>query len=344
MAHRLRPSGAVRLATWSPGRLRLPPRRCLALSREERDERAYVASGEETWIRHAPPRLQPYLRLSRMDRPIGTWLLLWPGCWSIGMAAEAGALPDAGVLAAFGVGALLMRGAGCTVNDMWDRDIDRKVARTVGRPLASGELSGRQGLGWLALQLGGSFCVLLTLQPAAVVLGAASLGLVGAYPLAKRVTRFPQVVLGLTFNWGALLGWVAVQGQLESGLAVVAPLYAGSIAWTLLYDTVYAHQDREDDKLLGLGSTALHLGEGATMRRWLSGFGVAAVGGIGAAGYAAELGSPFYFALGASAAHMAWQARGTDLEDPLDCMAKFRSNHWLGAGIFGGICVSKLVA
>lgn len=238
------------------------------------------------------------------------------------MAAPAGALPDPFLLSAFAVGSVLMRGAGCTANDLWDRDIDSQVARTRSRPLACGAVTPRQAQAWGVLQLGLSAGVLFSLSPAAVVLGVMSLvrthaqaqaqarfhtctavwrdvhyrspwgvqGLVGVYPLAKRVTHWPQLMLGLTFNWGALLGWTAVHNELESGLGVVLPLYASCIAWTLVYDTIYAHQDKHDDATLGLGSTALTLGEGPRARAALGLFGCATIAGLLMAGRAAGVG------------------------------------------------------
>jgi 4-hydroxybenzoate polyprenyltransferase len=242
-------------------------------------------------------------------------------------------------VAAFGVGALLMRGAGCTVNDLWDRDIDQRVARTKSRPLARGAVSTKRAVAWLGVQLGVSSLVLFSLQPAAVVLGAASLGLVGVYPAMKRVTRWPQLVLGLTFNWGALLGWVAVHNELESGLAVVLPLYAGGVAWTLVYDTIYAHQDKKDDALLGLGSTALTLGDGDQARVVLGGFSALTVAGLVASGSAAGVGWVYYPMVGAGAAQLGWQLATVDFENGQDCMGKFVSNQVRCAVLCSRFCV-----
>lgn len=186
------------------------------------------------------PAIDPYLRLIRFDRPIGTWLLFWPCGWSIALAAAPGCAPDAALLALFATGAFVMRGAGCTINDMWDREIDRQVERTRERPLASGELTQLDALVFLAAQLGVGAQVLLQLNGYSIGLGAASLGLVVVYPLMKRVTYWPQLVLGAAFNWGALLGWAAVHGEVL--WSACAPLYAAGVCWTIVYDTIYAHQ------------------------------------------------------------------------------------------------------
>ncbi|KAM4808764.1 4-hydroxybenzoate polyprenyltransferase, mitochondrial isoform 1-T1 [Rhinophrynus dorsalis] len=187
-----------------------------------------------------PKHVQPYLKLMRLDKPIGTWLLYLPCTWSIGLAAEPGSFPDMYMLALFGTGAVLMRGAGCTINDMWDRDFDRKVERTACRPIASGDISQFQSLLFLGGQLSLALCVLLCLNYYSIALGVASLSLVVTYPLMKRITYWPQLVLGLTFNWGALLGWSAMKGSCD--WSVCLPLYLSGIMWTLIYDTIYAHQ------------------------------------------------------------------------------------------------------
>ena len=205
---------------------------------------------QQSWVhRFLPAAAVPYAALGRWDRPIGTWLLLWPCLWSTSLAATAGTMPDASLCALFGLGAFAMRGAGCTVNDLWDRDIDRQVERTRLRPLASGAIGVPQALGFLGAQCTVGLGVLLALPPYAVGLSFVSVPLVGLYPLAKRVTNWPQAVLGLTFNWGALVGWAAVHGACD--WSVVLPLYAGGFWWTLLYDTIYAHQDKRDDAKVG---------------------------------------------------------------------------------------------
>ncbi|XP_075854889.1 4-hydroxybenzoate polyprenyltransferase, mitochondrial isoform X1 [Microcebus murinus] len=188
----------------------------------------------------APRPLQPYLRLMRLDKPIGTWLLYLPCTWSIGLAADPGCFPDWYMLSLFGTGAVLMRGAGCTINDMWDREYDKKVTRTANRPIAAGNISTFQSFVFLGGQLTLALGVLLCLNYYSIALGAASLLLVVTYPLMKRITYWPQLALGLTFNWGALLGWSAVRGSCDP--AVCLPLYFSGVMWTLIYDTIYAHQ------------------------------------------------------------------------------------------------------
>jgi len=216
-------------------------------------------------ISYLPPSLRPYAHLARLDKPIGTFLLLHPCLWSTALATTPlGCTPDLSLCALFGLGSFLMRGAGCTINDMWDSNYDRNVERTKSRPLASGELTYPQAWTFLALQLSAGLGVLLSLPhlEQCFVWGVASLPLVATYPLMKRYTNYPQLALGMTFNWGAIMGWVAVRGDVD--WSVVAPLYASGVAWTLVYDTLYAHQDKKDDVKLGLKSTALTFGEDGT--------------------------------------------------------------------------------
>jgi 4-hydroxybenzoate polyprenyltransferase len=291
------------------------------------------------WIdRRVPEWIRPYLRLARVDRPIGTWLLLFPGWWSLALAAAPGRLPDGWMMVLFAIGALVMRGAGCTVNDMVDRDFDKLVARTATRPLASGRLSMKQALIFLALQLGVGFVILLQLQPLAIELGFLSLLLVAAYPFMKRITWWPQAFLGLTFNWGALMGYAAVTDTLAWPPVL---LYVAGIFWTLFYDTIYAHQDKEDDALIGVKSTARYFG--AQTRSWLTGFAIATVlllmGAVGAEGlgWAAKLG-----VIGV-ALHLAWQTVACDFDDPADCKAKFTSNRFIGWILLAGLVSAKLM-
>ncbi|HJT05851.1 MAG TPA: 4-hydroxybenzoate octaprenyltransferase [Stellaceae bacterium] len=281
-----------------------------------------IRSGD--WAeRFAPPALVPYIRLARLDRPIGTWLLLFPGWWAIALAAPG--WPDWRLMALFGIGAIVMRGAGCTLNDIIDRDFDARVERTRTRPLPSGAVSLRQALAFLVLQLVLGAAVLLSLDRLAIALGVAVLLLIATYPLMKRVTYWPQFFLGLNFNWGALLGWAAATGSLALPALL---LYGGGIAWTLGYDTIYAHQDKEDDVLVGVKSSALALG--SRTRPWLFVFYAAATAWWGGAGWAAGLGWPFWLALGLVLLQFAWQAARVDLDDPADCLAKFRSNRATG--------------
>lgn len=290
----------------------------------------------DNWVdRWAPRRVRPYLKLARADRPIGTWLLLWPCWWSLAMAAPPGRGPDPLLLVLFAAGAAIMRGAGCTFNDIVDRDFDGRVARTAKRPIPSGQVTVRQAVTWMVgLSLAG-LTILLTFNRFAVAVGIASLVFVAVYPFMKRVTYWPQVFLGLAFNWGALLGWAAATGGLAPAPAV---LYLAGIAWTLGYDTIYAHQDKEDDVLIGVKSTALRLG--ARTRPWLWGFYAAMVAGLALAGWLADLAWPFYAGLAAAAAQLAWQATTVDIDDSADCLAKFRSNSMP----FGWILFAAIVA
>lgn len=291
------------------------------------------------WIdRRVPEPIRPYLRLARLHAPIGTWLLLFPGWWSLTLAAAPGQLPDGKMLVLFAIGALVMRAAGCTVNDIVDRDIDAKVARTANRPLASGRLSVQQALIFLALLLAVGLIILLQLAPLAIKLGVFSLLLVAAYPFMKRITWWPQAFLGLTFNLGALMGYAAVTNTLTWPPVL---LYAGGFFWTLFYDTIYAHQDKEDDALIGVKSTARYFG--SNTRTWLTGFAIATVlllmGVVSSAGlgWAAKLG-----VIGV-ALHLAWQTIACDFDDPQDCRSKFHSNRFIGWILLAGLVLAKLM-
>jgi 4-hydroxybenzoate polyprenyltransferase len=281
--------------------------------------------------RHAPAALLPYIRLARLDRPIGTWLLLFPGWWSVAMASK-GRAPDWLLLALFAIGAVAMRGAGCTLNDLLDRDLDAQVTRTQTRPLPSGQVTPRQALIFMALQLLVGAAILLSFNRFAIALGIAVLVLIATYPLMKRVTYWPQFFLGLNFNWGALLGWAAERGPLGAPPVL---LYLGGIAWTLGYDTIYAHQDKEDDARIGIKSSALRLGAGT--RPYLFAFyGVAAALWL-MAGIAADLAWPYEVGLALALLQMGWQAARVDLDNPDDCLVKFRSNRWVGWLLLLGI-------
>lgn len=282
------------------------------------------------WVdRLLPAAARPYARLARWDRPTGTWLLLLPGWWSIPLgwsaAPETSAAEIPWLFLLFGIGALAMRGAGCTVNDLWDRDFDRKVARTATRPIASGAVSVKQALVFLVLQLLVGLAVLVQLNPLCWALGVGVLVLVFTYPLFKRVTYWPQFVLGLTFNWGALMGYAAVTGTL--GWEAVA-LYVAGWFWTLGYDTIYAHQDKEDDVLIGVKSSALALGD--RTRPFLYRMYGVTIALTGLSGWIAGLGPLFWLGLLIGAAHLAWQALSVDLDDPKACLATFKSNRDYG--------------
>lgn len=287
------------------------------------------------WVdQKAPDWARPYLRLSRADRPIGSWLLLLPCWWGVLLAAASTGWRwvDLWILLACGLGAWLMRGAGCTWNDITDRDFDGQVERTKSRPLPSGQVTVEQAMKWLAIQAGVAFAILLTFNWAAVGLGVASLALVAIYPFAKRFTWWPQVFLGLAFNWGALLAWTAHTGSL--GLPAVL-LYLSGIAWTIFYDTIYAHQDTDDDALIGVKSTARLFGDDTKM--WLERFMMISVILMTAAMVMALLSqdSVFKLALGIAAAlafgwHMTWQIRELRIYDPGTCLRLFRANRDTG--------------
>jgi 4-hydroxybenzoate polyprenyltransferase len=299
---------------------------------------AILADAEPgNWVdRYAPPWFKPYLLLARADRPIGVWLLLLPGWWSIALAAPEGQIPDLGVMLLFAIGAWAMRGAGCTFNDIIDRDIDGQVERTRHRPLPSGQVNVPLAVLWMALLAGIGFMVLVQFNAVAIGLGVASLVLVAIYPYMKRVTWWPQLFLGLTFNWGALLGWAAIDGDI--GVPAIF-LYLGGIAWTLGYDTIYAHQDKEDDALVGVKSTARLFGQDT--RLWLCGFYGLAIAGFVLAGLIAGLGWPYYILMLGAAAHLAWQAASVDIDDPNDCLAKFRANKTVGLLMLAAIVAGQ---
>lgn len=278
----------------------------------------------QSWIDTVIPQaVRPYLRLARLDRPIGVWLLLFPCWWSVALATPG--VPDPGLLILFGIGAVLMRAAGCVLNDIADRDYDARVARTATRPIASGEISVRRAVVFMGVLCLVALVVLLQFNWFAVGLGAASLLLVAVYPFAKRVTDWPQAVLGLTFNWGGLLGWAAVHGSLAWPPVV---LYLGGLLWTLGYDTIYAHQDKEDDAIVGVRSTALRLG--SATKPWLWGFYGGALALFVLAGALAGLGWPFYLGAALVGGHFAHQIVRLDLDDPRQCLAAFKSNRTVG--------------
>ncbi|XP_062016745.1 4-hydroxybenzoate polyprenyltransferase, mitochondrial-like [Rosa rugosa] len=294
---------------------------------------------QASWIdAYLPRQARPYAKLARLDKPIGTWLLAWPCMWSITLAATPGHLPDIKMLTLFGCGALLLRGAGCTVNDLLDRDIDTMVERTKLRPVASGLLTPFKGLCFLGFQLLLGLGILLQLNNYSRVLGASSLLLVFSYPLMKRLTFWPQAYLGLTFNWGALLGWAAIKGSIDP--AIVLPLYISGVFWTLVYDTIYAHQDKEDDLKVGVKSTALRFGD--STKEWITGFGILCISSLALSGYNAEIGWPYYALLAVASGQLAWQIWTVDLSSRLDCNRKFVSNKWFGAIICSGILLGRL--
>jgi 4-hydroxybenzoate polyprenyltransferase len=281
----------------------------------------------------APAVTRPYLRLARFDRPIGSWLLLIPCWWSLGIAGmHARALPSLWHIVLFFVGAFAMRGAGCTWNDLVDRDLDGKVERTRSRPIPSGQVTARQAAIFMVVQALLGLAVLLQFNRATILCGFASLAVVAIYPFMKRITYWPQIVLGLAFSWGALMGWPAMFARLDAPALV---LYAGSICWVIAYDTIYAHQDREDDLLIGIKSTALLFQE--RTRPMLAVFYAGAVLLIGAAGIMAGGGAIFIVGMLAFAVHLGWQVARIDIDDPAQCLTLFRSNRDAGLILFAAM-------
>jgi 4-hydroxybenzoate polyprenyltransferase len=297
---------------------------------------ARVADSTGNWVdTRAPAGWRPYLRLARADRPIGSWLLFIPCLWAAALAAIAAGqpYPDPLHIVLFAIGSVVMRGAGCTWNDFLDRDIDDKVERTRSRPIPAGQVTAKQALAFaIGLSLVG-FLILVQFNAFTILTGIASLVLVAIYPLMKRVTYWPQVFLGLAFSWGALVGWAAVFGRLDPAALV---LYAGSISWVIAYDTIYAHQDREDDALVGVKSTA-RLFEGHTQPALVLFYGLA-VALIGLAFWLAGAGWPGYLGLAAFAIHLAWQVARLDINDPALCLRLFKSNRDAGLILFVGLC------
>jgi len=287
-----------------------------------------MAAGSFTDIRSGgwtdrllPAPLRPYAKLARLDRPIGWELLLYPCWWGLALAGPA----NPGLFLLFLIGAVAMRGAGCALNDIVDREFDARVERTRSRPIPSGQVSVLQAALFMALLLAIGAAVLLSLGRLAIILGLAILVIVALYPFMKRFTYWPQVFLGLNFNWGAVIAWAAATGH-------VAPpafaLYAGGIAWTLFYDTIYAHSDKADDIAIGVKSTALRFG--ADSKAWLAGFGVLALAGFTLALVLAGARLWSYPFLFGAALHFAWQLWAWRLDDPADCIAKFKSNRVVG--------------
>lgn len=280
----------------------------------------YTDIRAQHWVQLLPLPWRYYALLMRLDRPIGTWLLLLPGLWALALTQA-----PLGYYLLFAVGAVVMRGAGCVINDMWDRDIDRQVERTRNRPLASGALRLRDAALFLLMLLLIGLLILSWLNDLSVGLGVLALLLVVTYPLMKRITWWPQAFLGFTFNWGVLMGAAAVTGHLPLW---VWPLYAAGVLWTLGYDTIYAHADVQDDALIGVKSTARRLG--AQSRRWIAGFYAGAGVLVLLAGLMLQLGWGFYLILALVAgqvAHMLWSWK---MDDPADCILCFRTNYVTG--------------
>ncbi len=287
------------------------------------------------WVdRRAPASWRPFLRLARIDRPIGTWLLLFPCWWSLALASvtQSRPYPNPLYLLLFAIGAFVMRGAGCAYNDYVDRDFDARVARTASRPIPSGQVSPAEALILvIVLDLIG-LAVLLQFNTYTILLGMSSLLVVVVYPFAKRFTYWPQLVLGLAFNWGALVGWSSIKGSLAGPPLL---LYVGSVLWTIGYDTIYAHQDRDDDLMLGLKSTALRFGPKTPSI--VGGFYAGALVLWTVAGYLAGTHLGFFLAIALVSLQMAWQVTTLKIDDPDNCLRRFRANRDVGAAIFIGL-------
>ena len=289
------------------------------------------------WVdRWTPPFIRPYMRLARADRPIGAWLLLIPCWWGLALASNG--WPDWSFIALFFVGAFVMRAAGCTVNDLADRNFDRVVARTANRPIASGQLTVFHATVFLVILLIIGLAILLQFNTITIYLGVASLLLVAIYPFMKRFTYWPQAFLGLTFNWGSLMGWTTISGELN---APALWLYAAGVCWTLGYDTIYAHQDKTDDLLVGVKSTALKFGEHTLI--WLILFYCATIILLGTIGVLMDLAWPYFVGLSVGAGHFLWQLLTVNLDIPVSCLKVFKSNRDFGLIIFGSIILARVI-
>lgn len=287
-------------------------------------DKASDLSPQRIIVRAAPKAWRPYLTLMRLDRPNGAWLVLSPCWWSITLASGR-SWPNVKMLALFALGAFIMRGAGCVINDIVDRDIDARVARTANRPIPTGQVSVGQAAAFAVLLCLLGLLILLQFNAFAVVTGALSLVLVVIYPFMKRYSHWPQFFLGVAASWGALLGWAAVQGQLGWAPAV---LYAAGVFWTLGWDTIYGHQDKEDDARVGVKSGALRLGDATPL--WVAFFYTVAVVLMAAAGWLADVSLYFYPALLAAALHLVWQVATLDIDNPKNCLARFSANRDFG--------------
>lgn len=303
------------------------------------NDQAVADSDKGNWVdAYAPHALRPYLRLARADRPIGVWLLVLPCWWSVTLAAISIGADGPSVLALipylllFFAGAFVMRGAGCAYNDFVDRDFDAQVERTKSRPIPAGQVTPSQALAFTGLLCAIGLIVLLQFNSFTVMLGAASLLLVALYPFTKRFTHWPQLILGMAFNWGALVGWTSLTGSLD-----IAPviLYAGAILWTIGYDTIYAHQDKEDDLMLGLKSTAIRFGPHT--KKWLTGFYGGTILLWTLAAYLCGAHLITFVALAFVCLHFTWQISTLDIDDADNCLLRFRSNRDAGAVFFVGL-------
>jgi 4-hydroxybenzoate polyprenyltransferase len=299
-----------------------------------------VADATGNWVDSlAPSYARPYLRLARLDRPIGSWLLLMPCWWSVGLAGMYNdRFPSLWHIVLFFIGAFAMRGAGCTWNDLVDRDLDGRVERTRSRPIPSGQVTVAQATMFMVAQALVGFLVLIQFNRFTVATGIASLLVVVIYPFMKRITYWPQIFLGLAFSWGALMGWPAAFGRLDWPAIV---LYAGSILWVIGYDTIYAHQDRDDDLLIGIKSTALLFGERTSTM--VATFYAGAIVLTASAGFLAGGGIIFTIGIVGFAAHLAWQVSRLDIDDPAHCLKLFKSNRDAGLILFGAMLLDTAI-
>lgn len=308
----------------------------------EATDRTRTDIPDRSWIDTVPvAAARPYLRLMRLDRPIGVWLLVFPCWWGVCLAGlqDNQPYPNIWLMFLFLVGAVVMRGSGCAYNDYVDRDIDAQVARTATRPIPSGQITPFQALSFSMILALIGFVVLIQFNWTTIILGIGSLALVAIYPFMKRLTYWPQAVLGLAFNWGALVGWTAVKGSLDWPAVL---LYLGSVCWTIGYDTIYAHQDRDEDRELGLKSTALRFGENT--QTWVGGFYIAAVVLWLAAGFLA--GAHLIYVLGVVLVwlQLSWQVTTLDMNDPRNCLRRFRSNRDVGVALLLGFIADMVLS
>lgn len=287
-----------------------------------------------------PSPARPYARMARLDRPIGWWLLLLPCWWSEALAARiAGHWPSLATLLLFLIGAIAMRGAGSTWNDISDRDLDARVARTRNRPLPSGQISLKQAFAFLALQAGIGVAVLVQFNRFSMAMGVLSLAPVIVYPFMKRFTNHPQIVLGLAFAWGALMGFAAHLGEIPMAGYL---LYAGAIAWVVGYDTIYALQDIEDDAIVGIGSTARAYGE--HVRLFIAAMFAVTLGLIGLALGKIGVGVVAWLGLAAFAAHLGWQLATLERDNAASALRLFRANRDAGLMLFAGLALDAILA
>ena len=293
-----------------------------------------------SWVDLLPAVLMPYAQLMRLDRPIGWWLLLLPCWWGLALAqiAAGGGGPDLWKAFLFLIGAIVMRGAGCTLNDIVDRDIDNKVERTRLRPLPAGLISLGSAFVFLAAQLLAGLVILSQFNRFTIFTAIASLTIVAVYPFMKRITYWPQVVLGFAFNWGALVGWTSVHSSIS--LAPIL-LYLGGVSWTMAYDTIYAHQDKDDDALIGVKSTALKFGD--TTIYWLVFFFTLALALIDASLWLVSAPLPAHIGVAGAAIHAAWQISRFDGNDSQVCLKLFRANRVFGVIILLGLLIGSFI-